>query len=77
MTVQALLVKHHRNAEAAVLEEEFLDVIREHGHAAGVFTAAGIARPSTLTQPATVAKGLLGLLEVEVALRIEHFFGLR
>ena len=52
VAVQAFLVEHHRNAETAVLEEEFLDGVGQLGHAARVFAAAGVARPAHLAQSA-------------------------
>ena len=77
VAVQALLVEDHRNAQAAVLEEELLDGVGQLGHAASVLAAAGIARPADLSQSAAVAKRLLRLLEIEVALRIHQRLGLR
>ena len=70
--MQALFVEHDRDSQAAVFEEELLDRIGQHGHLASFLAATGIARPANLPQASPIAKRLLRLLEIEVALRIQH-----
>ena len=76
VTVKALFVEHDWNAQAAVLEEELLDCVRELGHAACLLATTSIAGAADLTQSAAIAKRLLSLLEIEVAGIIQHGLGL-
>ena len=54
VAVQALLVEHDGNAEAAVFEEEFLDGVGQLGHAARIEAAAGVAGAANLAEAAPV-----------------------
>ena len=59
VAVQAFLVEDHRNAEAAVLDEEFLDGVGQLRHAAGVLALAGIAGAADLAEAVAVFEGRL------------------
>jgi hypothetical protein len=66
VAVQALFVKDHRDAQAAMFQKELLDVVGEHRHGAGgaviggIARAAGIAGAAHLAQAAAVPEGLFG-----------------
>ncbi len=65
MAVQTFLMEDHRNAEPALFDEELLDRVGQRGLAAGIQSAAGVARPANLPNAVPVRKGRARLVGVE------------
>ena len=76
MTVETLLVKEHRDAQTAVLDEELLDGIGQLRHPARILAAARIAGPADLADAAPLPESLLRLGQIEVAIRVHQLGGL-
>src|SRR5437867_1941093 len=83
LPVQALFMKHDRNSEPTVLDEELLNGIRQLSLPARVLAslgsrrrASGIARPADLTETMTVRERSRGLGEVEVPARVDEHLSL-
>ena len=83
VAVQAFLVKHHRDAEAAVFEEELLDGVGELRHAARGLAfgrrgrvAARVAGAADLADAVAFFESGLGFLQVEVAMLIHELLRL-
>ena len=73
--MQALFVKNHRNAQAAIFHEELLDGVGEFRHAARVLPLAGIAGTPHLPKPAPLLECGLGFGCVEIAAGIHQRVG--
>ena len=76
VAVEAFLVEHDGDAEAAVFKEELLDGVGELGHGAGFLAASGVTGTADLAESATIAEGLLRFRQVEVALPVDELLGL-
>ena len=72
MAMQTLLVKNHRDSQAAVLDEELLDRVGEFRHAARVLALARVAGAADLAQSAAILKCGLGLLQIKIAFAIDQ-----
>ena len=65
VSVQALLMEHHRDTQARRLDEEPLDGVGQLGHLPRRQALAGIARPADLSQPVAGGETRAGLCPVE------------
>jgi hypothetical protein len=74
--MQTFLMKHDRNAEAALLDEEFLNRVRERCLTAGVFSASRVARTTNLSKTVSVRECAFRFVQVEIATRVDERFGL-
>src|SRR5262244_1601088 len=65
-------MKHHRNTEPAVFDEESLNLVRQLGLAARALAAARVTRPADLTDAAAVRERSLRFLEIELAVGVDE-----